>query len=243
MILKSEYFAFTTMVKKRGTIVSLVTIALLFLLNTIFRYWFGANNHLEGITLAENVVTRTLESTFTGLIFMLWILQSRVQLINSGYYRMLLASGWTRNRLTSFLLLDITGLLVLLLVLNFLMSVLVGFFWGVYPWHIIMATDWNSLLAHFQYLWIVGLLAGLIAFFRSAQALLIAVFVYWMLEGTIVNFIKKKLEFDAIEWMPVNTLQKIVGQEILTPLPLIMISIYSGLLIYGVYYMVQKRSF
>lgn len=240
---KSEYFAFITIVKKRGTIISLATIALLFLLNSFLRFWSGGNNDLHDLTLAQSVVNHTFESTFTGLIFMLWILQSRVQLLNSGFYKMLLATGWSRNRLTGFLLVEITGLLILLLTLNFLVTSFMGLFWGIFPWQLIMGTDWNSLLSHFQYLWIIGILAGLIAFVRSSQALLIGVFVYWTLEGALVSFIKRKLEFDAIEWLPLNALEKIVGQELLTPVSLIIISMYSALLIYGIYYQVGKRNF
>ena len=217
-------------------------LALLFL--AFVDYWVGAGQkQLEGKRLAEFISIQASQSTLPALFFIFWVLQRSVHLINTGYYKMLLLAGWPRHKLFFYGIVQVCMYALVFMLLNFVCYSLLGFFYGTNPFRLIFNTDYNALISQFLYLSATGFIALALAFLRPTPLLVLPVLVYWLLEGWLVNFIHRKLESDAGEFLPLQAVKTIISENLLNTQQTLLIAGYSLLFLLVLHFSIQKRIF
>lgn len=197
------------LMKSRKLIIPAITLLLAMLFLSIVDCWFGSvQKQLKGEKLAEFISIRTFQSTLPALFFLFWMLQFSIHLINTGFYKMLLVLGWSRTRLYLYCLFQLSIYAAILLLFNFLCHSILIFFFNSNPIQLFLYTDFNALISQYLYLLIIGIIGITIGFLRPNYAMILPVFIYWLLEGWAYNFIHKKLELGIGEFLPLQAIKQ-----------------------------------
>ncbi|MFV0378752.1 MAG: hypothetical protein ACK5JD_15775 [Mangrovibacterium sp.] len=221
---------------------TILLLALLFL--AYINYWIGTENRqLEGTALAEFISIRASQSALPALFFILWVFQRSIHLINTGYYRMLLLSGWQRHKLFFYSIMQVCIYAISFMVLNFICYAILSFFDGTNPLQLVFGTDYNALVSQFLYLAATGFMAQALAFVQPAPVMTLPLLAYWFLEGWLANSIHQKLESEAGNFLPLQAIKTIIDKNLLTPQQTLLIATYSLLFLLALHFSIQKRMF
>ena len=218
--------------KKQILPAAILMLALLFLAS--IDYWYGAGQkQLEGAALAEFISIQASQSTLPALFFIFWILQRSIHLINSGYYKMLLLAGWPRHKVFFYSIMQVV----------FICYAVLGLFKGTNPFQLLFNTDYNALISQFLYLAATGLIALALAFLRPNAVMALPVLVYWLLEGWLAGFIHRKLESDAVQFLPLQSIKEIISENLLNTQQTLLIAVYTLAIVLLLHFSIQKRMF
>ncbi len=228
--------------KKQLLPVVVLLLALLFL--AFVDYWIGTEQkQLAGKVLAKFISIRASQSTLPALFFIIWVLQRSIHLINTGYYKMLLLAGWQRHKLFFYCIMQIYLYAFSFMLLNLICYAVLSFLNGTNPLQLIFNTDYNALISQFLYLGATGFIALAIAFLRPNPILALPVLVYWLLEGWLVNFIQRKQESDAGNFLPLQAIKTIISENLLNTQQILLIAAYSLFFLLALHFSIQKRMF
>ena len=228
--------------KKQVLPAAILVLALLFM--AFVDYWVGAEQkQLTGKVLAGFISIRSSQATLPALFFIFWMLQRTIHLVNTSYYKMLLVMGWPRHKLFIYSLLQVCFYAFLFLLLYFICYAILSFFNKTNPLQLLWNSDYIAIFSQFLFLSATGLIALTVAFLRPNPVLALPVLVYWLLEGWLVNFIRRKLESDAGEFLPLQAFKQIISENLLDTPQTIVISVYSLLFLFGLHFSIQKRMF
>lgn len=228
--------------KKQFLPAAVLMLALLFM--AFIDYWFVAGQkQLEGAALAEFISIQASQSTLPALFFIFWVLQRCIHLINSEYYKMLLTAGWPRHKIFFYSIMQICLYALSFMLLNFFCYATLSFFRGTNPFQLLFNTDYNALISQFLYLLATGFIALTLAFMRPNPVMALPVLVYWLLEGWLANFIHRKLETDAGQFLPLQAIKQIISENLLSNQQTLLISFYAVIAILLLHFSIQKRMF
>lgn len=228
--------------KKQVLPASVLMLALLFL--AFVDYWYVAGpKGLEGSSLAGFISIQASQSTLPALFFIFWVLQRSIHFINSGYYKMLLIAGWPRHNVFFYSIMQICLYALSFMLLNFICYALLSFFRGTNPVQLLFNTDYNALISQFIYLVATGFIALALAFLRPNPVMALPVLVYWLLEGWLANFIHRKLENDAGQFLPLQSVKAIISENLLNTQQTLLITVYMLIVLMLLHFSIQKRMF
>lgn len=216
----------------------LIVLGILGLLN----FYLASNNMLQGKELAQQVSTRILSSSIAGLFFMVWLLQHYVHLFRCGYYSMLLSFGISRHQLYSYLFLQIGLYSLLFSLINFTACSFSGLFFNIWPWQLLMASDYNLLISMQLMLFGLGTFAALLATIPWNHLLVLPLLFYWLLESWIVGLLRKNHE-QLINYFPLKSLLNLVGNEILNTQQVLICTAYISIASIALYRIIKLKSF
>ena len=228
--------------KKQMLPAAILMLALLFL--AFIDYWYVAGQkQLDGAALAEFISIRASQSTLPALFFIFWVLQRSIHLLNTGYYKMLLWAGWPRHKIFFYNIMQIALYAFSFMLLNFICYAILSFFKGTNPFQLLVNTDYNALISQFLYLVATGFIALALAFLRPTPVMALPVLVYWLLEGWLTNFIHRKLESDAAQFLPLQAIKQIISENLLTTQQTLLIAAYSLTVLLLLHFSIQKQMF
>lgn len=228
--------------KKQLLPATVLMLALLFL--ALIEYWYVAGpKELDGASLAEFVSIRASQSTLPALFFIFWVLQRSIHLLNSGYYKMLLLAGWPRHKVFFYSILQTVIYALSFMMLNFICYAVLGFFNGTNPFQLLFYTDYNALMSQFLYLSATGFIALALAFLWPNAVIALPVLVYWLLEGWLASFIHRKLESNAGQFLPLQSIKEIISENLLNTQQTLLICIYTLITLLLLHFSIQKRMF
>ncbi len=232
------------LLKSKKFILPAAILMLVMLFMAFINYWGGAKSkELEGAALAAFVSTRATQSIILALFFLFWMLQFSIHLQNTGFYKMLLLFGWQRKKLFIYSIFQIGLYAVLLMLLNYLCFALLSFFYGTNPFQLIINSEINSLLSQYFYLFAVGLFAVVVGSVWPNYILVLPIFIYWIFEGWINNFLVKRFEVSFGSYFPLQSVQQIISENLLSPSQILTIGIYVSLLFMFLHLSIQKKMF
>lgn len=222
-----------------------VTILLIALLLLAFAsYWTGAERkQLEGTSLAGFLAIQASQSGIIALFFLFWILQFSIHLQNSGFYKMLLLFGWQREKLFVFTIFQVAFNALLLMLLNYVSYSLLSLFYGTNPFQLLINSDVNALLAQYFYLILIGVFAMTLGSLKASYVMILPVFVYWTLEGWLSSILKKKLELEIGDFLPLQAIRQIVSESLLSPIQSLFIGFYVILFLFILHFSIQRKMF
>lgn len=215
----------------------LIVLGILSLLN----YYLASNDTLEGEDLARQVSTRILSSSIIGLFFMIWLLQHYVHLFRCGYYSMLVGFGINRHQLYSYLVLQIALYSLLFSTINFVACSLSGLFFNVWPWHLLMASDYNLLISMQLMLFALGTFAALLSSIPWNHLLVLPLLFYWLLESWLIGLLRKEHE-ELINNFPLKSIINLVGSEILSLQQMLISTLYIGIASVALYRIMKLKA-
>ena len=228
--------------KKQVLPAAILLLALLFM--AFVDYWVGAEQkQMAGAALAGFISIRASQAILPALFFTFWMLQRTIHLVNTGYYKMLLVMGWERHKLFIYSLLQVYFYAFLFMLLYFVCYAMLSFFYETNPIQLLLNTDYNTIFSQFLFLSATGFIALTVAFLRPNPLLILPVFVYWLLEGWLVNFIQRKFESDTGDSFPLQAFKQIISENLLDTPHTIVISAYTLLFLLGLHFSIQKRMF
>lgn len=225
-------------------ILPVAVLMLVMLFMAFINYWGGAKSkELEGAALAAFVSTRATQSITLALFFLIWMLQFSIHLQGSGFNKMLLLFGWPRKQLFIYNIFQIGLYAALLMLLNYLCFALLSFFYGTNPFQLILNSEINSLLSQFFYLFAVGLFAVVVGYVWPNYILVLPIFIYWIFESWVNNLLVKRYEMNFGDYFPLQSLQQIISENLLSLSQILTIGIYVSLLFLFLYLSILKKMF
>jgi len=232
------------LMKNRKQILPIVALFLVMVFMAFIDYWIGnGQKHLEGGALAGFVSGRAFQSGIMALFFIFWMLQTAVHLNTSGFYKMLLVFGWSRNKLFIYSIFQVIVYAGLFILIDFLCYAVLSFFYNITPLELIMNTDFNAMFAQYFYLFMVGSLGMAIAFLRPGYVMLLPVFIYWLIEGWAGSYLQKKMESSVGEYFPLNAMNKLVAENLLGATQIGIIALYALAVFIVLSSTIQKKMF
>jgi len=232
------------LMKNRKQILPIVALFLIMVFIAFIDYWIGnGQKHLEGEALAGFVSGRAFQSGIMALFFIFWMLQTAVHLNISGFYKMLLVFGWSRNKLFIYSIFQVIVYAGLFILIDFLCYAVLSFFYNITPLELIMNTDFNAMFAQYFYLFMVGLLGVAIAFLRPGYVMLLPVFIYWLIEGWVGSYLQKKMESSVGDYFPLNAMNQLVAENLLGVTQIGMIALYALAVFIVLSSTIQKKMF
>jgi len=233
-----------SLVKKKKLILPFVVLLLAMFFMVYIDFWYGAGQkQLTGNELAAYLSGKAFQSASVALFFIFWMLQMHIQHTLTGFYKMLLVFGWSREKLFLYQLFQDCLYAAAFMALNFLCYVVWGLFYTVYPWNLIFQTDINALLSQFMYLLMVGAFAILIGSIRTSYVMILPVFIYWLLEGWFGSYLKHQLESSIGDFFPLKAMNLLVADNVLGIIQLGIIAFYSLIILLLLYLSIQKKMF
>lgn len=225
-------------------ILPLAVLMLVMLFMAFINYWGGAKSkELEGTALAAFVSTRATQSTILALFFLFWMLQFSIHLQVSGFNKMLLLFGWSRKQLFKYSIFQIGLYAALIMLINYLCFALLSFFYGTNPFQLILNSEINSLLSQFLYLFAIGLFALVVGYVWPNYILVLPIFIYWIFENWVNNLLVKRYEMNFGDYFPLQSLQQIISENLLSLSQILTIGIYVSLLFLFLYLSILKKMF
>lgn len=208
----------------------------------LITFWSGNNDHLTGSELANYASNQTLNSSLTGFFFVLWMVQHFVHLIQSGFYRSLLMFGASRNGLFLYGQVQVVIYILAFILIAFIANVVAGIFFGVMPWQLIMATDYNSLIAQMLFLFAIGNLSAVLAYLKPGHLILLPLLFYWLLEGWIVSQSVKKWDLEFMAFLPLNSFKSIIGEALMELPQLLAVGVYIAVVTGLLHFITLKKA-
>jgi len=233
-----------SLANKKKLILPLVVLSLAMFFLAYIDFWYGAGQKkLTGNELAAYLSGKAFQSASLALFFIFWMLQMHIQHTLTGFYKMLLVFGWSREKLFLYQLFQDCIYAAAFMLLNFFCYAVWGIFYAVYPWNLIFQTDINALLSQFMYLLLVGAFAMLIGSIRTSYVMVLPVFIYWLLEGWFGNYLNRQLESSIGNFFPLKAMSLLVGDSLLGLIQLTTIACYSLIIIFLLHLSIQKKMF
>lgn len=221
---------------------AILMLAMLFM--ALINYWVGAKSkELEGSSLAAFVSMRGMQSTTLALFFLFWMLQFSIHLQNTGFYKMLLLFGWQRNKLFVYSIFQIVFYAAFLMLLNFLCFSILSFFYGTNPIQLILNSEISGLFSQYFYLFAIGLFGVFVGSVWPNYILILPFFIYWLFEGWLNNFLVKRFEVSFGNYFPLQSIQQIISENLLSFSQILTIGIYVSLLFMFLHLSIQKKMF
>ncbi|TRX62008.1 hypothetical protein [Carboxylicivirga sp. M1479] len=208
------------------TLIPLLVLGLILLLSSFLSLWSGSNDHLMDRALAKHLVQSTLSSTLPALFFAMWLIQMVSHLYTSGYYSSLLYFGSSRAKLFIYCQVQLIVYLIIFLFINYIANVCAGLFFGVFPWQLITQLNLNSLLSFCLFLFAIGNAALFIGLLKPSHLIVLPFFFYWLMESWLVSLLSRKFEVDYFQMAPLSSFKAIVGNAVLSPTMILVISLY-----------------
>jgi hypothetical protein len=232
------------LLKSKRLIIPAIALMLVMSLLAFLNYWIGVDTkQLENTQLARFLATNASQSTLVGLFFILWTTQIAVHLNVSGFYKMLLTFGWTRQKLFLYALWQLLFYSFIYMFFNYCVYSFVGLFFRINPFLLLVNTSVCALINQFLFFYVMGLLGLILGFYRSSNVMILPVLIYWMFEGWGSHFLHKRLEFEGVQFFPLKSLKLLVGENILGATQLTVVAVYSVLYIFLFSQIVEKRNF
>nr|WP_321406770.1 hypothetical protein [uncultured Carboxylicivirga sp.] len=191
--------------------------------------------------LTQKVSTAILSSGLIALFYTIWILQHYIHLYRSGYYKMLLAFGFSRHQLYIYQLIQNLLFVIGFLAVMFLATSISGIAKGILPWEVLATTPLTSVVSYFLLLLALGQVAALLSTIRWNHMLLLPVLFYWFFESWLVYLITKHNP-DWIHFLPIDSLKQIVGNQVLTINQGLIIAFYMAFVFHLLYHNLQRRN-
>lgn len=228
--------------KKQVLPAVMLMLALMFL--AFIDYWYVAGQkQLEGAALAAFISIQASQSALPALFFVFWVLQRSIHLINTGYYKMLLVAGWPRHKVFFYSIVQVVLYALSFMILNFICYSVLSFFTETNAFQLLFNTDYNALMSQFLYLVATGFIALALAFLRPTPIMALPVLIYWLLEGWLSNFIHRKLENDAGQFLPLQAIKQIISENLLNTQQTLPIVVYLLITLLLLHFSIQKRMF
>jgi len=233
-----------SLAKKKKLILPFIVLSLAMFFIAYIDFWYGAGQKkLIGNELAAYLSGRAFQSASLALFFIFWMLQMHIQHTLTGFYKMLLVFGWSRQKLFLYQLFQDCLYAAAFMALNFLIYAVWGIFYSVYPWNLIFQTDINALLSQFMYLLLVGAFAMLIGSVRTSYVMVLPVFIYWLLEGWFGSYLNRQLESSIGDFFPLKAMSLLVADNLLGFSQLGTIACYSLAILFLLHLSIQKKMF
>lgn len=233
-----------SLVRKKKLILPFVVLSLAMFFMTYIDFWYGAGQkRLTGNELAVYLSGKAFQSASVALFFIFWMLQMHIQHTLTGFYKMLLVFGWSREKLFLYQLFQDGLSAAAFMALNFLCYAVWGLFYSVYPWSLIFQADFNALLSQFLYLVLIGSFAMLIGSIRTSYVMVLPVFIYWLLEGWFGSYLKHQMESSIGDFFPLKAMSLLVADNVLGFIQLGIIALYSLAILLLLHLSIQKKMF
>lgn len=231
------------LLKGRKWIIPLVALSLILFLVALIDYYIGVGKKYSGDELAAYVALQAFHSSVLILFFLMWMLQYSSHLFLSGYYKMLLMLGWSRDRLFLYLLFQLVWYVVLFMLLNFVVYTVLGVFYGLAPWKLLLHTDINAMISLFACLFLVGCLGVLFTMWHPGYIMALPVLIYWMFEGWLGAYLNRVLEVSWGNYFPLKAMRQLIGDKLLDTPALISLCGYAVLILVFLSVRIQRRMF
>ncbi len=208
----------------------------------LLTFWSGSNDHFRGDELAAYASNQTMNSSLTGFLFVLWMVQHFVYLIQSGFYKSILAFGASRSSLFSYGQFQVGIYLLAFAWINFLVNSIAGLFFGVMPWQLLLSSDYNSLVAQLLFLFAVGNIAALLAYLKPGHLVLLPLLFYWLLEGWIVSQSVNNWDLEVMEFLPLHSFRAIINDSLMEWPQLLSVAVYITVILGLLHNRILKRA-
>jgi hypothetical protein len=229
---------------KKKLVLPFVVLSLAMFFIAYIDFWYGAGQkRLTGNELAAYLSGKAFQSALLALFYIFWMLQMQIQHTLTGFYKMLLVFGWSREKLFLYQLFQDGLYAAAFMALNFLCYAVWGLFYSVYPWNLIFQADINAMLSQFLYLLLVGAFAMLIGSVRTSYVMVLPVFIYWLLEGWFGNYLNRQLDSSMADFFPLKAMSLLVSDNLLGFVQLGAIDCYSLAILLLLYRSNQKKMF
>lgn len=233
-----------SLANKKKLILPIVVLSLAMFFVAYIDFWYGTGQKkLTGNELAVFLSGRAFQSSSLALFFIFWMLQMHIQHTLTGFYKMLLVFGWSREKLFLYQLFQDCLFAAAFMILNFLCYSAWGIFYSVCPWNLIIQADFNALVSQFLYLLLVGAFAMLIGSIRTSYVMVLPVFIYWLLEGWFGSYLKHQLESSIGDFFPLKAMSLLVADNLLGFAQLGSIAFYSLTILLLLHLCIQKKMF
>ncbi len=232
------------LLRSRKIILPFVMVFIVMSFIAFISFWIGNKQKaFEGDELASYVSTQVFHSKELAFFFLIWMIQHSVHLNKSGFYKCLLVFGWTRDKLYSYFLFQVGFNAFLFMLMNYICNSWLSFFYSINPIQLASQTNFFEISSQFLYFFLIGNFGIFIGSLYQNYVILLPVLIYWMLEFWISSFLKNKFELTIGEFLPLQSVHQLIGENYLSSVSILPIAVYSIIIFFGLSLHTQKRMF